>query len=63
MRRELSLETITILTSLTNSSSYWRKNVVDKVVFPDIVEKLDKYNPFLVYSPEKMKKVIKNHFF
>lgn len=63
MRKELSLETVTIMTALTNSSSYWRKNVVDKVVFPDIVEKLDKYNPFLVYSQEKLKKVVKNHFF
>ena len=63
LRKEISLETITILTSLTNSSEYWRKSVVDKVVFPDIITKIDKYHPFLVYSPEKMKKVIKNHFF
>jgi hypothetical protein len=63
MRKELSLETVTILTKLTNSSGYWQKSVVDKVVFPDIVNKIDKYHPFLVYSPEKMKKVVKDHFF
>ena len=63
LRKELSLEVITILTSLTNSSDYWQKTVVDKVVFPDIIKKIDKYHPFLVYSPEKLKKVIKNHFF
>lgn len=63
LRKEISLETITLLTKLTNSSEYWKKTVVDKVVFPDILIKIDKYHPFIVYSPEKMKKVIKNHFF
>lgn len=63
LRKEISLETITLLTKLTNSSEYWKKKVVDKVVFPDILMKIDKYHPFIVYSPEKMKKVVKNHFF
>ena len=63
LRKEISLETITVLTKLTNSSEYWKKTVVDKVVFPDILMKIDKYHPFIVYSPEKMKKVIKDHFF
>lgn len=63
LRKELSLEMVVILTQLTNSSGYWKKSVLDKVVFPDIINVIDKYEPFLVYSPEKMKKVIKNHFF
>ena len=63
MRKEISIEAVTLLTKLTNSSDYWRKTVADKVVFPDILNKIDKYHPFLVYSPEKMKKVVKDHFF
>lgn len=63
LQKELSLETITILTKLTNSSSYWSKTVVDKVVFPDIVTKIDKYHPFLIYSTDNIKKVVRNHFF
>lgn len=63
LRKEISLETITLLTKMSNSSDYWRKNVVDKVMFPDIINKIDKYHPFLIYSPEKMKKVVKDHFF
>jgi hypothetical protein len=63
LRKEISLETVCILTKLTNSQEYWAKSVVDNVMFPDIMKKLDKYHPFLVYSKEKVKKVIKDHFF
>jgi hypothetical protein len=63
MQKEISLETVTVLTKLTNSSQYWNKTVLDKVVFPDIMTKIDKYHPFLIYSPEKVKNSIKNHFF
>jgi hypothetical protein len=63
MQKEISLETLTILTKLTNSSKYWEKTVVDKVVFPNIINKLNKYEPFLAYSPDKVKKIIKSNFF
>jgi hypothetical protein len=63
LRKEISLEAVTILTKMTNSSDYWKKTVIDKVVFPDILGQIDKYHPFIVYLPEKMKKVIKTHFF
>jgi hypothetical protein len=63
LRREISLETTAILTKLTNSQEYWAKSVVDNVMFPDIMKRLDKYNPFIVYSTEKIKKVIKDRFF
>jgi hypothetical protein len=63
LRKELSLEVTCILTKLTNSSEYWNTSVIDKVVFPDIIRKIDKYHPFLVYSTDKVKKVVKDHFF
>jgi hypothetical protein len=63
LRKEISIETTTILTKLTNSQEYWNKSVVDNVVFPDIMLKIDKYYPFIVYSKDKIKKVIKDHFF
>jgi hypothetical protein len=63
LRKEISLETTCILTKITKSQDYWAKTVLDKVVFPDIMRKIDKYYPFIVYSPEKVKKVVKDHFF
>jgi hypothetical protein len=63
LRREISLETTCILAKLTNSQEYWTKSVLDNVMFPDIMKKLDKYHPFLVYSTDKVKKVVKDRFF
>lgn len=63
IQRGISLETLSILTSITNSKQYWLDNVVDKVLFPDIIFKIDKYHPFIIYSSEKVKKVLKDHFF
>lgn len=63
LRREISLETTAILAKMTNSQDYWSKTVLDNVMFPDIMMRLDKYHPFLVYSKEKVKKVIKDRFF
>jgi len=63
LRREISLETLCILTKLTNSQEYWTKTVIDKVMFPDIMMRINKYHPFLVYSNEKVKKVVKDRFF
>lgn len=62
-RKAISLETLAILTKITNSQSYWEEKVVDKVVFPDIIKKLNDYHPFIIYSKEKMAKTIKDHFF
>lgn len=63
LRKEISLETTCILTKMTNSQKYWSESVLDNVMFPDIMKKLDNYYPFIVYSKEKVKKVIKDHFF
>lgn len=61
--KKISLETLCIVTKLTNSQPYWKNNVTDKVIFPDILTKVDNYHPFINYSPEKMKKAIKDRFF
>jgi hypothetical protein len=63
LQKEISIEVLCILTKITNSKVYWEKTIVDKVIFPDIMNKIDKYLPFIVYSEEKIKKVIKDHFF
>jgi hypothetical protein len=63
LQKRVSLEVTTILVKLTNSKTYWDEKVVDKVLFPDIMTKIDKYNPFINYSKEKMTICLKDHFF
>lgn len=63
LQKKISLEALTILTKVTKSDQYWKGKVIDKVVFPDILKKVNKYHPFINYSNEKMTKAIKDHFF
>jgi hypothetical protein len=63
LRKEISIETTCVLTKMTNSQEYWTKTILDNVMFPDIMKKLDNYYPFIIYSKEKVKKVVKDHFF
>ena len=63
LQKRISLETFSILVKFTNSKPYWEENVSDKVIFPDIIKTVDKYYPFLNFSTEKVKKVVKDHFF
>jgi hypothetical protein len=63
LQGKISLEALTILTKITNSEGYWRENVLDKTIFPDILRKLAKYEPFLIYQKEKITAAVKSHFF
>jgi hypothetical protein len=63
LQKRISMEVFAVLVKLTNSKPYWDEKVVDKVIFPDIMTKIDKYIPFINYSNEKMSSALKDHFF
>lgn len=63
LQKKISLEVFCILVKLTKSQQYWDKEITDKVIYPSISRKIDKYHPFMVYSTEKIKKIVKDHFF
>lgn len=63
LQKKISTEVLTLLTKLTNSQPYWSEKVVDNVIFPGIMTKVDNYYPFLSFSQEKLTKTIKDQFF
>jgi len=63
LQKQISLETITILASLSNIFPYWDKEVVDKIVAYDIITLLRKYRPFLDYDEKKFKNIVREQFF
>ena len=63
LQKQISLETITILSHFANIFEYWEQNIVDKIVAKDIIRLLKKYKPFLEINQKKYKEIIKNHFF
>lgn len=58
MMNRISLESLIILCELTGCLRYWEKNISDQIVFPDINTLVRKYQPFLDYDKDKMRKIL-----
>jgi hypothetical protein len=63
MQKKISLETLTILASISNIFPYWEKEIVDKIVARDIIRLIKKYRPFLEIDEKKFKNIVKKRFF
>ena len=59
INRTISKETLIIVDDLTNVFSYWNNKLVDKIIFPDILNTCNKYKPFLEFDRNKMKNILK----
>jgi hypothetical protein len=58
LRGEISLETLTILNSILNFTKRYDKEVSDPI-YKEVSKLCKKYQPFLKYDKQKMKKVLK----
>lgn len=54
----ISLETITIISDLTDCVSYWGEHAADDPLFENIIRRIMKYSPFLKYDHEKFRKIL-----
>jgi DNA-binding transcriptional regulator/RsmH inhibitor MraZ len=62
LRKQISLETFTLLVHFANIFDYWDKKLVDKIVSRDIIRTARKYRPFLVIDEKKFKDIVREHF-
>lgn len=62
-QKEISLETFTILSKVSNVYDYWEEKVVDKFVARDIIRLSKKYYPFLDIDQKKYSEITKEYFF
>lgn len=63
LQNQISLETFTILTNISNVFNYWEKEIVDKFIARDIIRLSKKYFPFLEIDNKKFQEVVKKRFF
>ena len=63
LRKQITLETFTIITHLANIFPYWEKEIVDKIISRDIITLSQKYKPFLNFDQKKFKEIVRNRFF
>jgi hypothetical protein len=63
IQRQISLETFSILTHISNVFPYWEKDIVDKYIASDMIKLCKKYYPFLEVDTKKFTSIIKKRFF
>ena len=63
LQKKISLETLTILATISNIFPYWDKEIVDKIVAGDIIKTIRKYKPFLEIDEKKFKNIVRKQFF
>lgn len=63
LQKQISLETFSILTNISNVFPYWEKEIVDRVVATDIMRLSKKYYPFLDIDAKKFREIVKKRFF
>lgn len=59
---KLSIETLVIICNITGCYRYWLNTVDDKVLFPEQLNKIQKYGPFIKYDNTKYTEILKEHF-
>ena len=62
LRKEISLETLTILVDITGCDKYLNKVLKDDFVWKETYFKISKYKTFLVYDRDKVKKILLDRY-
>lgn len=62
MRKEICIETLIIIDSITKIFKHWNKSIVDPVLWPDIYKKCLKYEAFLKYDKKAYANLLKDRF-
>ena len=62
LQKQLSLETLVMLTNEVGCIKYWRKKLEYDPVAEEIITKIVKYRPFLEYDRSRAKKIVVDKF-
>ena len=62
LKCEIAPETLVILTKLVGCLSYWDSNINDTIFWPTLRRMIIKYEPFIQYDLEKIRKLVLNKF-
>lgn len=60
--KQISLETLCLLLSLTGAKKHWDSKLEYDLVWDSIKTKVEKYSPFIKYDKDKLKKIILDYF-
>lgn len=60
-KRNVSLETVTILDKLLNFLLHWNKSIDDSILWPRDYLKILKYKPFIKFDEKKFRAILKSN--
>lgn len=60
--KELSPETLVILTKELNLIKHWNRTIKDTLIWPDTRDKIQKYSKFVQYDVSKIRSILKEQF-
>lgn len=59
---QITIETFIIMNDILRFVPNWNKNIVEKIIWPEIRQKCKKYQPFMEYDKDKCKKIVVDKF-
>lgn len=62
LRNEIHLESFIILNDIMKFAPAWNKAINEQTIWPEICQKCKKYQPFLQYDKESLKKLVVDKF-
>jgi len=62
MRKDICIETLTLIDRCVKMFTYWDKELADDIMWPDIKMKATKYSPFLNVDINKYREIILSTF-
>ena len=62
MRKDICIETLTLIDRCVKMFTYWDKELADDIMWPDIKMKATKYSPFLKVDINKYREIILSKF-
>jgi hypothetical protein len=62
MRKDICIETLTLIDMMVYNYKYWDKKLHDDVIWPQVRMKSLKYRPFMSVDINKYKAIVKDRF-
>jgi len=58
LQKTISIETLILLDDIINFTLAWNNKIIDTIVWPNVLKKMRKYQPFISYDKEKVRKLL-----
>ena len=62
MRKDICIETLTLIDMMVYNYKYWDKHLADDVIWPQVKLKSNKFRPFMSVDINKYKAIVKDRF-